>query len=313
MPDRTPPNEPPPWPQVGGPLDEVNAAFHTAYDGAREEAEEDAALLVLLGDVLVVQRGEARHERPVTPPLYHALKSVSHAPAALFALLHPLGDGPLDSRTRERLAALGARTRAALGTLARDAAGDAEAQAAMRALLEATGAEVERTLGNGRASREALGAYARTTGPALLALVDHATRVQLAALHAAVEEALAPMTDAERGGLQVVVAGAHQARERSLGMLYFQKRLGEEAGREERVAYAENVTDADQAVALVGTRRLDRAIARAFFGDARRLQRDVLGDAAAAHLSRMSLPGPPAAAPRQEVQDGPGPGDDARP
>ena len=71
----------------------------------------------------------------------------------------------------------------------------------------------------------------------------------------------------------------HQARARSLGMQYFQKRLGEPPGAEERVSYAEGVADAEEALALVGTRRADRAIASAFFGDPHRLQRDVLGDA----------------------------------
>jgi hypothetical protein len=42
---------------------------------------------------------------------------------------------------------------------------------------------------------------------------------------------------------------------------------------------------------LVGTRRLDRAIASAFFGDPKRLQRDVLGDAAKSALERIALPG----------------------
>jgi len=49
------------------------------------------------------------------------------------------------------------------------------------------------------------------------------------------------------------------------------------------------VQDEDAALALVGTQRLDRALAQAFFGDARRLQRDVLGDAAHALLSARAL------------------------
>ncbi len=40
-------------------------------------------------------------------------------------------------------------------------------------------------------------------------------------------------------------------------------------------------------MALVGKRRFDRAIATAFFGDATRLQRDVLGDAAASLLGDL--------------------------
>jgi len=40
----------------------------------------------------------------------------------------------------------------------------------------------------------------------------------------------------------------------------------------------------------VGRLRVDRAIARAFFGDSRRLQRDILGDAAQRLLQQLSWP-----------------------
>jgi hypothetical protein len=46
---------------------------------------------------------------------------------------------------------------------------------------------------------------------------------------------------------------------------------------------------ADEALALVGTRRMDIEIATAFFGDAKHLQRDVLGDAVEELLSQTEL------------------------
>jgi hypothetical protein len=72
-------------------------------------------------------------------------------------------------------------------------------------------------------------------------------------------------------------------------MQYFRRRLREPEGAEERVTYGEAVTDPDEALALVGRRRLDRAIALAFFGDAKRLQRDVLGDAVHEQLATLEL------------------------
>jgi hypothetical protein len=48
--------------------------------------------------------------------------------------------------------------------------------------------------------------------------------------------------------------------------------------------------NADEALALVGTRRLDRRVAAAFFGDPSRLQRDVLGDSVRERLKRVELP-----------------------
>jgi hypothetical protein len=93
----------------------------------------------------------------------------------------------------------------------------------------------------------------------------------------------------ERGALHVVVAGDHQARVRSLPMQYFKKLLGEPASEERRVTYAEGVRDERAAFELVGAQRLDRCMARAFFGEEKRLQRDILGDAAAQELAGLAL------------------------
>ena len=108
-------------------------------------------------------------------------------------------------------------------------------------------------------------------------------------MHAHVEEALTGLADEARAALQVVVVGDHQARARSFGMQYFRKRLGEPAHVDDRLTYGENVDDVDAALALVGTRRLDEALAVAFFGDAKRLQADVLGDAAEALLADFDV------------------------
>jgi hypothetical protein len=63
--------------------------------------------------------------------------------------------------------------------------------------------------------------------------------------------------------------------------------LREPEHSEERVAYAEGVSDEHEAFELVGTRRLDHAVAAAFFGDRKRLQRDLLGDSAAELLREL--------------------------
>lgn len=282
-------SEAPPWPHIDSSLDDVNEDFHEAYDTARSIAEESAPVLVFIDDALVVYwRGE-RRSFPVTPRLYHAIKSAAHAPLALYSALHLQGDRKLDSATVKRLTALREHTAASHRALEGDIP-QTEILDEVRRLLASTLVFIERTLAEGGASYHAVSTFARSCGPALVRLIDHATGVQLDALHACVEEVLAAMSPAEIDALQVVVAGAHQARERSVAMQYFRKRLREPAHAEERVAYAENATDEQAALTLVGTRRFDRAVAVAFFGDERRLQRDVLGDAAAARLRGISFP-----------------------
>lgn len=72
-------------------------------------------------------------------------------------------------------------------------------------------------------------------------------------------------------------------------MQYFKKRFGESERTELHVSYAEGVQDAQAALELVGTQRLDRRLALAFFGEATRLQRDILGDAAQELLNSFEL------------------------
>jgi hypothetical protein len=264
---------PPQWPRIGGPLDDVNDAFHDRYEHARGAAEHDAPVFVLCGDELVVFHRGRERAVGVTPRAFHALKSIAHAPIAAYV-------AAASARDRATFDGLARSVAAALASLAEDVS-DASAATDARAVLTATQTFV--------ADPADADAFARQIGPLLLRVTDRATAMQLRALHDAVEAALAPLTPGERRALQVVVVGDHQARERSLAMQYFRKRLREPAGAERRVAYAENAADAREALALVGTRRLDRAIARAFFGDDERLQRDVLGDAAERRLAEVEL------------------------
>jgi len=75
--------------------------------------------------------------------------------------------------------------------------------------------------------------------------------------------------------------------------LRFKRRFQELPGADERVTYGENIEDEAEAISLVATRRLDKRIAQAFFGDENRLQRDVVGDAAKRCLDQMGFPTEP--------------------
>jgi len=274
-----PPSAPP---RVPNALEEVNSRFRENYDGARAEAKSDAPVFVVCGDVLTLFRGDARRDRTFTPRIFHLMKSVAHAPIALFVALR--GERA-ESRRTESLAE---RVRCSIEDLEGEEEIDESLLDVLRSVLVST-LTFSNTL-SASTTRVSLARFAAEQGPLLLRITEAATRVQLAALDACVEEALADLSGSERAALQVVVTGDHQARSRSLAMQYFRKRLGEEAGAEERVTYGEGIDDAVAAHELVGTRRLDNAIAKAFFGDPKRLQRDVLGDAAQALLAASELP-----------------------
>lgn len=235
-------------------LGRVNEAFHGSYDDQRAVAERDP-ILVVLADDLVLFREKRRSTFHITPPEVTAAKAIAHAPVALWLLLQRPGH---EARIAELRAFI--------------------TQSPADPILGETLRWIDRMPFDPDA-------FAAALGPGLMEAIERATKLQLEALHRTTEEALATLSVEERRSLHVAVTGDHQARVRSLPMQYFQKRFVDA----DRVLYAEGVSDAEAAAALVGKQRLDRAMAKAFFGDPRRLQRDVLGDAAKAELAKAAL------------------------
>jgi hypothetical protein len=278
----------PPRAQVSTPLDAINDEFHDTYGESRHEARREVPVFVILGDELILFHHDERKVWSFAPRGFHVIKSISHAPLAIFATFERRGDAQPDEAQRARLKTQREQLASALLQLEGDSAGlAARTRDDLRTVLETSAAFLDSAPGS--VSRDELRGFARGLGPLLLRLIDDATQLQLDALDAHVQDALHALSQQDRKALQVVVAGDHQARERALAMQYFRRRLREPSGIEQRVTYAEGVSDEQSALALVGTRRLDHAIGRAFFQDAYRLQRDLLGDAAHARLENAKL------------------------
>jgi len=274
----------PPLASTGGSLDQVNEGFHAVYGEARHAAKQDGPVFVVVADQLVVFRDGKRTAYSFSPRAFHVIKSVAHAPVALYALFERPEPPDVTELNEAR-----ARIASAQASAAKDAQElSPGARRELGEVLEACAVLLNQTLAE-PPSRERLAQFAGTTGPWLLSLAQEATRLQLDALHLHTEQALQELSASERVALQVVVAGDHQARVRSLAMQYFQKRFEQRSDAEQRVSYAEGVDNEQGALELVGTQRLDRSLARAFFGEEKRLQRDILGDAVTEQLRTFRL------------------------
>ncbi len=261
-------------------LDEANDIFHSEYGQTRSYVAHDTAVFVLLSDTLTLLLRGRQHIEQISPATFHVLKSAAHAPVALYAALMRHPAGMLTPETRARLTGL---RDACAGALAKMP--NALSPSATEALSKTVGA-IETALQ--AYHPEALATFAASMRSSLTALADETAEIQLTTLDQKVRALLPRLDESERNTFEVVVAGDHQARVRSFGMQYFAKLCGERPGVEDRVAYGEGVTTVAGAMTLVGTRRVDRQLARAFFGDSKRLQQDVLGDAVAKQLARPS-------------------------
>jgi hypothetical protein len=270
-----------PKPSTLAPHDAANQHFHDTYCAAREDVRRDGPIMVVLAREIVLLRQEQRRAYHYSRPFFDAAKSAAHVAVMLFTLT---SEQPLGPTARSRVEAL---NRHVVRTLdAFQGSSSAESWASIEPVLAACLRFSDHALRTVGASRDS---FAAEVGPEIVRLTERATCEQIASLHTAVETALAELAQSQRQALQVVVVGDHQARSLSLGMQYFQRRFGEADGSDKQVTYGENLTTENEALELVGTRRLDRTIARAFFGDETRLQRDVLGDAAAKCLNDMKL------------------------
>jgi len=266
-----------------GALESGNEVFHQAYGSARDGVREQVAVLVVLPTELAFHHQNQRRGMPYSRPSFAQAKSAAHIAVALFTLT----DTKSDAHCREAVARLREHVASA-----RDAAqrpDRASLDEEIEKLLERCASFAQIACEHGGAERLRAD-FAGDAGPRILRITELATREQIAGLHQAVEEILSTLTPAEQMELEVVVVGDHQARARSLGMQYFKRRFREEPGQDRRVTYGENIADEQEAISLVATRRLDKRIALAFFGDESRLQRDVLGDAAKRCLDEMSFP-----------------------
>ncbi len=265
-------------------LDRGNGVFHEAYAGARDGVRHQVPILVVLPSELALHHQNQRQSVGYSRASFARAKSAAHVAVALFALTCAESKA---EQSRTAVARLLEHLAAAL-----DGAPPPE-RAAVDDEIEAL---LERCLLFARVARERKPSerlraeFASDAGPRILRITELATCEQIAGLHQEVEAIFSKLSAADQAELQVVVVGDHQARARSLGMQYFKRRFQEQAETDQRVTYGENITDEEEAISLVATRRLDKRIAQAFFGDENRLQRDVLGDAAKRCLDEMSFP-----------------------
>ncbi|HET7542657.1 MAG TPA: hypothetical protein VFK05_22455 [Polyangiaceae bacterium] len=259
-----------------------NEVFHEAYSGARDGVRQQVPILVVLPGELALHRQNRRQCMVYSRPAFARAMSAAHIAVALFALtgrdtnpdLRGAGVGQLIDHISAALEGASRSTAPPIAEI------DVLLQRCLlfaKLVRESTVDEAERA------------EFARDAGPRILRITESATREQISGLHDAVEAIFGQLSSREQAELQVVVVGDHQARVRSLGMQYFKRRF-HEGNADQRVTYGENVEDEQEAISLVATRRLDQCIARAFFGDEHRLQRDVLGDAAKRCLDEMRFP-----------------------
>jgi hypothetical protein len=268
------------------PLASLNDASRAAYRRAREEALARCGPVVLLeGDDLVLVYGLYRSKAHFAPDLYHTLKTISHIPLALHALLAGRDEGALDDKRlydlkQYRESVVGA------GKVIGERGLSDEQLRRQKTIIDDSLKFLSAVIEGRHVDRKELDGYRQRMRPLLEANVAEAARSQIDALHRQMKAWKARLTDAEWRRLRVIVMGTQMPRKDNLAVQYFSRLLGE-PGEGGRIVYAEALFDESKALDLLGTRIVDSGIGSAFFNDSRRMNRDLLGDAAAEYLNEL--------------------------
>ncbi|MGO8969481.1 MAG: hypothetical protein ACLQDQ_07905 [Myxococcaceae bacterium] len=279
---------------VKGPLSELNAEFLEAHARARAQqcVELESKRLVLrysFGLYEARYRGKEILRTFVVPKAYHPVKDVSHA-VFLAALL--FAEPPGAARNQQV-----ARTLETLDLVLDQLKEGSSPTATLLPpplyhrelrLLERT-REAVASFSTGGLGPSAQKAYFESVRGDLSDNLHDIAEESLKALHAAVETtrlAISKIDPSAWDSVLVVIAVAHQARAREIGVQYFERVLrepvGEGARNERRLVVAEQLFQASEQYGLLATHLVDQAGGATIFGDPFRMQWDVLGDDAAA-------------------------------
>jgi len=264
-------------PAVAAPdaLTELNKQFRASYAAARADVLRgsypvlvyDGLKLVLLVD------GRRRLEGGALPAVYHRLKALAHLPFTIHLELRGF-DGALSDERHTRLVEL-RKLLAAVEAEMRSYEFGPYSPERQRELLLKSAEFVDQVIGERRCTATQLAEFATTLGPLMHENTLAAAEVELGHYHREIDGWLGDLPDEERRRLRVVVCGSQMPRAGHRIVQLAAAMLGE-SGEGARIVYAEAIYEEERALNLLGTHRLDAESAAAFFGDATRLDRDIL-------------------------------------
>ena len=278
-------------PPRNGPFAAFNIGFHETYTRLVEQVlaqlGESVPVVVLIGDdaTLLCDGGEQREQ--VIPARYHELKALAHLAFGVQLTLMANGSGRLTELTANELHEKRAQIREAQAAVEQPASSTSTVTIAPKApaeLLCRARTLVDRVLAEGVVDFERLHEHVRALASHALETAQLAVCIELEQLHALLGRWRNDLGEGRWAGLYVVICGAHQPRYREATCQYFGQLLHQPEGygaeREDRLVYGEGLCDVDTALDLLARHIVDQRASNLLFGDRRRLQEDLLADAA---------------------------------
>ena len=270
-------------------LTSLNETFRALYKKSRAaELARTSPILLAAGDKLILVRQGQFTESPDVPVQYHQLKALAHLPLAVDVVLLGTAPGSLTEGTQKDLVRLREHTLAIRDELPKY--GFTPTQLArQQEIVQNTLDFLDQLAKTQQHDQTQRIAFCRKQRPLLMQNVAEATKVRIDSYVEIAESWKTELEADEWARLRVVVLGAALPRKDNLAVQVFAKLLGV-PGEGERLVYTESIFEPAPALDSLGTHIIDRSIAVDFFDDPDRMNRDLLGDAAAEYLKTLSLP-----------------------
>ena len=264
--------------QTADPLLNLNNASRMFYTLAKQQTlAKSGPVMIVVGDDLVLRKGEKRTQAKVIPEIYHTLKTFDHIPLALdVALTAHAGETPLGEDFLNELRDYRGLFPAAGERIDRVGL-DAEQRARQKTIIAACAQLVDSVLDKRQCLPAERMAFTRKMTPLLMANASAAARAALDSLHHQVSEWKGQLTPQDWSDLTVLVIGPQLPRKDNLAVQYFARLLGQ-PGEGKRLIYAEGLGDEPRALDLLATHLVDTQVGIDFFNDPNRMARDLRSD-----------------------------------
>jgi hypothetical protein len=280
-----------------GPFAAINVGFHETYTRLVEQVlaqlGDSVPVVVLIGDDATLLCDGREQREQVIPIQYHELKALAHLAFGVQLTLMANGSGHLTELTTSELhekrawirdAQAAANSASSTPTVTIPPKAPAELLCRARTLID-------RVLSGGIVDFERLHENIRALASHALETAQLAVCIELEQLHALLGRWRNDLGEGRWAGLYVVICGAHQPRYREAACQYFGRLLHQPEGygaeREDRLVYGEGLCDVNTALDLLARHIVDQRASNLLFGDRRRLQEDLLADAANAEVRKL--------------------------
>jgi hypothetical protein len=298
-------------PPQNGLFAEINVGFHETYTRLVEQVlaqlGDSIPVVVLIGDDATLLCDGKEQREQVIPARYHELKALAHLGFGVQLTLLANGSGHLTELTANELRQKRVQIRqaqAAANTVSSSPTAIVAPKAPAELLCRARDL-VDSVLAKGVVDFERLHEHVHALASHALETAQLAVCIELEQLHALLGRWRNDLGKKRWAGLYVVICGGHQPRYREAICQYFGQLLHQPEGygaeREDRLVYGEGLCDINAALDLLARHIVDQRASNLLFGDRRRLQEDLLADAANAEVRKLfpKVRGCPRGAPRR--------------